>query len=41
MSSEFGFLVIDADRPVEAQQAVLRQLVSARIDLDQYRLAQD
>jgi len=41
MSSEFKFLVIDADRSVEAQQAVLRQLVSARIDLDQYRLLRE
>lgn len=41
MSSEFGFLVIDANRPVEAQQAVLRQLVSAKIDLDQYRTVRE
>jgi dTMP kinase len=39
MSTEFGFLVIDADRPVEAQQSTVRQLVSARIDLAQYNLA--
>jgi dTMP kinase len=39
MSSEFGFLVIDADKPVEAQQSMVRQLVSSRIDLAQYSLA--
>src|SRR6185436_8068460 len=36
MSTEFGFLVIDADQRVEIQQSVIRQLVSARIDLDKY-----
>jgi len=39
MSTEFNFLVIDADQPVEAQQSIVRQLVSARIDLAQYSLA--
>jgi dTMP kinase len=38
MSSEFGFRVIDADQPVEAQQSVIRRLVTAQIDLDRYRL---
>jgi dTMP kinase len=33
MSSEFGFLVIDANQTIEAQQNLLRELVSARIDL--------
>lgn len=37
MSTEFGFLVVDAARPVEAQQSVLRQLVSARVGLDRFR----
>jgi dTMP kinase len=37
MSTEFGFLVVDANRPVEAQQSVLRQLVASRIDLKQFR----
>jgi dTMP kinase len=37
MSTEFGFLVVDANRPVEAQQSVLRQLVSSRIDLERFR----
>jgi dTMP kinase len=38
MSTEFGFLVIDANQPVEAQQSVIRQLVSAKIDLSNYAL---
>jgi dTMP kinase len=40
MSTEFGFLVIDADRPVEAQQSVVRQLVSAKLDLAQFAVTQ-
>jgi len=36
MSTEFDFLVIDANQPVEAQQSVVRQLVSAKIDLSGY-----
>jgi dTMP kinase len=40
MSTEFGFLVIDANQPVEAQQSIIRQLVSARIGLNRYRLPQ-
>lgn len=31
MSTEFNFRVIDANQPVEAQQSVVRQLVSAQI----------
>jgi dTMP kinase len=37
MSTEFSFVVIDADRRVEAQQAVVRQLVSQRIDLARFK----
>jgi dTMP kinase len=33
MSTEFNFLVMDANRTVEAQQTVVRQLVSARLNL--------
>ena len=33
MSTEFDFSVIDANLPVEAQQSIVRELVSARIDL--------
>lgn len=36
MSTEFSFLVIDANQPVEAQQSVVRQLVAAKIDLSQF-----
>jgi dTMP kinase len=39
MSTEFGFLVVDADQSVEAQQNVLRQLVSVRVDLDRFKLS--
>ncbi len=38
MSTEFNFLVIDANQRVEAQQSLVRQLVSARINLSQYAL---
>src|SRR5881409_3358071 len=34
MSTEFNFLVLDANQQVEVQQSVIRQLVSARIDLE-------
>ncbi|HXG47227.1 MAG TPA: thymidylate kinase [Methylomirabilota bacterium] len=33
MSSEFNFLVIDANQAIEVQQNLLRELISARIDL--------
>jgi len=38
MSTEFGFLVVDAAGPVEGQQDVLRRLVTARIGLDQFKI---
>ena len=38
MSAEFDFLVIDANQRVEAQQSLVRQLVSARIKLSDYLL---
>ena len=38
MSTEFGFLVIDANQRVEAQQSLVRQLISARINLSKYFL---
>lgn len=34
MSTEFNFLVIDANELVEKQQAVVRELVAQRVDLD-------
>jgi dTMP kinase len=36
MSNEFGFLTIDANQPIEAQQTVVRQLVASRIDLSAF-----
>jgi len=36
MSTEFDFLVIDANDRVEVQQQTVRQLVQSRIDLSQY-----
>jgi dTMP kinase len=39
MSSEFNFLVVDASRPVEVQQSVLRRLVASKIDLARYRVS--
>src|SRR5690349_5725074 len=37
MSTEFNFTVIDANEPVETQQAVVRQLVSKRVDLSGFK----
>lgn len=36
MSTEFNFLVIDANERIEPQQQLVRQLVQSRIDLSQY-----
>jgi dTMP kinase len=36
MSTEFNFMVMDANERVEVQQQVVRQLVQSRIDLSQY-----
>ncbi|MBI3191895.1 MAG: thymidylate kinase, partial [Pedosphaera parvula] len=41
MSTEFGFLVIDANQPVEAQQAVVRQLVAGKLDLASFATPQN
>lgn len=38
MSTEFGFRIIDANQPVEAQQTVVRQIVADRIDLASYNV---
>ena len=38
MSTEFAFLVIDANQRVEEQQSLVRQLLSSRIDLANYLL---
>jgi dTMP kinase len=39
MSTEFKFLVIDANQPIEAQQTIVRDMVAARIDLAQYLMS--
>jgi dTMP kinase len=36
MSTEFNFVVIDANERVEVQQQIVRQLVQGRVDLSQY-----
>jgi dTMP kinase len=38
MSTEFNFLVIDANQPIEAQQSAVRALVAARLDLTAFVL---
>ena len=37
MSTEFNFVIMDANQHVEKQQALVRQLVSERIDLNQFK----
>jgi dTMP kinase len=37
MSREFNFQIVDANQSVEAQQAVVRQLITSRIDLDSFK----
>ncbi len=39
MSSEFHFLVIDANQPVEPQQSVMRQLLASKMNLAEYSVA--
>jgi dTMP kinase len=33
MSTQFNFLVIDANQPIEAQQSLVRELVAAKLSL--------
>jgi dTMP kinase len=40
MSTEFGFLLVDANQRVETQQALVRQLVSARLDLQKFAVSE-
>src|SRR3954462_11980858 len=40
MSTEFNFLVMDANQLVEAQQATVRELVSQRLNLQDFRHAE-
>jgi dTMP kinase len=37
MSTEFNFLVMDANQLVEKQQSVIRELVAARVGLPRFR----
>jgi dTMP kinase len=37
MSAEFNFLVIDANQLVEAQQSVVRELISQRVNLGHFK----
>jgi dTMP kinase len=40
MSTEFSFLVVDANQLVEKQQALVRELVSQRLDLASFHRAE-
>ena len=40
MSTEFNFLVIDANQLVEAQQTTVRELVTQKINLNEFRRAE-
>jgi dTMP kinase len=40
MSTEFNFLVIDANQLVENQQALVRELIARKVGLDEYRRAE-
>src|SRR5947208_1036017 len=40
MSTEFQFLVVDANQLIETQQSMVRELVSRRVDLEQFRRAE-
>lgn len=39
MSTEFRFVVMDANQRIEEQQGIVRRLVSAHVDLEGYRAA--
>jgi dTMP kinase len=40
MSTEFNFLVMDANQLVEKQQAIVRELVAQKINLSEFRRAE-
>jgi dTMP kinase len=40
MSTEFGFLVMDANQLVEKQQAIVRELIAQKLDLARFRRAE-
>jgi hypothetical protein len=37
MSTEFNFRVMDANQPIETQQSIVRDIVSATINLPSYQ----
>jgi len=37
MSTEFQFHVVDANQTIEAQQQIVRAIVAARLNLDNFR----
>lgn len=37
MSTEFDFLVIDANQPIEVQQAIVRSLVAKKLNLEKFQ----
>src|SRR4026209_2435487 len=37
MSTEFNFLVMDANQPIEAQQGIVRELIASKIDLADFK----
>ena len=39
MSTEFGFVLMDANQRIEEQQGIVRKLVASHVNLEQYRLA--
>lgn len=41
MSTEFNFLVVDANDRIEAQQSVVRQLITSKIDLSNFLTAKN
>jgi hypothetical protein len=40
MSTEFNFVVVDANQLIETQQSMVREIVSRRVDLAQFRRAE-
>ncbi|MBN8487375.1 MAG: thymidylate kinase [Burkholderiales bacterium] len=39
MSTEFNFVVMDANKQIEVQQGLVRQQVASRLDLNQFKLS--
>ena len=37
MSTEFNFVVMDANQRIEEQQGLVRKLVAAKVDLTQFK----